>query len=379
LEIKAQNIDIINLLANVTDKHYNLTRKISTDARKFLGDTKFMSVTLADIARELGISKMTVSRAINNDPLVKAKTRERVLEASRRLNYQPNIFARALATNRSHLIGVIVPDLMHSYFAEILHGVGIVARASKLQIVIGNSEEHIAREISEVEALCSRTDGLIIAPTVPQSKMNLYQKMIDDGTKIVLIDRTLEGLDCPMVSTDDVKVGLIATEHLIKLGHRKIGHLRGTMTSTSKYRLEGYKQALAKNDIGFEKSMVRECGLMESDGYRAMQAWIKEGNLPTAIFAVNDPAAIGAMQALEEAGIEVGKDVAIVGGGNIHYGDMLRVPLTTVSWSRGEMGQSAARLLIQLIERNGKDAQNQKVILSPSLVIRKSCGAKSAA
>lgn len=335
-----------------------------------------MSVTLADIARELGISKMTVSRAINNDPLVKTKTRERVLEASRRLNYQPNIFARALATNRSHLIGVIVPDLMHSYFAEILHGVGIVARASKLQIVIGNSEEHVNREVSEVEALRSRTDGLIIAPSLPQSKMNLYRKMIEDGTKIVLIDRTLDGLECPMVRTDDVKVGLLATEHLIRLGHRKIGHLRGTTVSTSKYRLEGYKQALAKNDIRFEKSLVRDCGLMESDGYKTMKAWIKEGNLPTAIFAVNDPAAIGAMQALSEAGIEVGEDVAIVGGGNIHYGDMLRVPLTTVSWSRGEMGQSAARLLIQLIEGNGKDVPNQKVILSPSLVVRKSCGAK---
>src|SRR5215203_5020959 len=145
---------------------------------------KPMPVTLADIARELGVSKMTVSRAINNHPLINAETRARVLEVARRLNYQPNQHARALATNRSHLIGVIVPDLMHSYFAEILHGVGIVARASKLQIVIGNSEEHVTREISEVEALRSRTDGLIIAPSLPQSKMNLYRKMIEDGTKI---------------------------------------------------------------------------------------------------------------------------------------------------------------------------------------------------
>lgn len=339
-----------------------------------------MSVTLADIARELGVSKMTVSRAINNDPLVSTKTRERVLEISRRLNYQPNIFARALATNRSHLIGVIVPDLMHSYFAEILHGIGIVARATKLQIVISNSEEHIDREISEVEALRSRTDGLIIAPCLSQSKMNFYQQMIDDDSKIVLIDRTLEGLGCPMVSTDDLAVGTLATEHLIQLGHRKIGHLRGTTTSTSKKRLEGYKRALEKHNLPIEKNLVRECGLMEADGYRAMQAWIKGGSLPTAIFAVNDPAAIGAMQALEEAGISIGEDIAILGSGNIHYGDMLRVPLSTVSWSRGEMGQSAARLLIQMIENNGngksKELQDQKVILAPSLVIRKSCGAK---
>jgi LacI family transcriptional regulator len=337
-----------------------------------------MGVTLVDIANELGISKMTVSRAINNDPLVNSKTRERVLEASRRLNYQPNIFARALATNRSNLIGVIVPDLMHSYFAEIMKGIGAVARSAKLQIVIGNSEEHLNREISEVEALRSRTDGLIIAPALPQSKVNLYKKMIEDGTKIVLIDRTLEGLNCPMVMTDDLAVGQIATEHLIKLGHRKIGHLKGTTTSTSRKRLEGYKQALANHNLKFEKSLVRECGLMESEGYEAMKNWIKEGNLPSSIFAVNDPAAIGAMQALNEANIKVGEDIAIVGCGNIHYGDMLAVPLTTVSWSRSEMGQTAARLLIQMIENTGnsKEIEAPKVILSPSLVVRNSCGDK---
>ena len=337
-----------------------------------------MSVTLADIARELGLSKMTVSRAINDDPLVNAKTKARVLEVSRRLNYQPNHFARALVTNRSFLIGVIVPDLMHSYFAEIMHGIAAFARAANYQIVIGNTEEHVSREVSEAEALRWRTDGLIIAPAVPLSKADIYREMIKNGTKIVLIDRTLEGVDCPMVTTDNVEVGLIGTEHLIKLGHTRVGHLKGTSTSTSRERLEGYKQALSRNDLPSDKSMVRECGLMESDGYAAMKAWIKSGDLPTAIFAVNDPAAIGAMQAMTEAGLEIGKDIAIVGGGNIHYGDMLRVPLTTVSWSRSEMGQAAARLLIQLIEGADNDSGHQKVILSPTLVIRESCGAKKA-
>ena len=335
-----------------------------------------MSATLADIARELGISKMTVSRAINNDPLVKAKTRERVLEVSRRLNYQPNHFARALVTNRSFLIGVIVPDLMHSHFAEILHGITAVARSSNYRIVIGNTEEHVAREVSEADALRVRTDGLIIATCATGSKTGVYKKMIAAGTRIVLIDCTLEGVDCPTVTTDDIEVGLLAAEHLINLGHREIGHLQGTTTSTSKKRLEGYKQALARHNIAYDRSLVRDCGLTESDGYRVMNEWIKDGDLPKAIFAVTDPVAVGAMQALHEAGIRVGKDVAIVGGGNIRYGDMLRVPLTTVSWSRGEMGQSAMRLLIQLIEGKGKETADQKVILPPTLIVRESCGAK---
>jgi LacI family transcriptional regulator len=336
-----------------------------------------MSVTLADIARELGLSKMTVSRAINDDPLVNAKTKERVLAVSKRLNYQPNHFARALVTNRSFLIGVIVPDLMHSYFAEIMHGISSFARSANYQIVIGNSEEHVAREISEAEALRWRTDGLIIAPTVPLSKADIYKAMIKDGTKLVLIDRTLEGLNCPMVTTDNFDVGVIGTEHLIGLGHARIGHLRGTATSTSRERLDGYKQALNKNGIDIDKTLIRECGLMESDGYAAMKSWIKDGDLPTAIFAVNDPAAIGAMQAMTEAGIKIGEDLAIVGGGNIHYGDMLATPLTTVSWSRSEMGQSAARLLIQMIEGTNTDSGNQKVILSPTLIVRSSCGSKT--
>ena len=333
-----------------------------------------MSVTLADIARELGLSKMTVSRAINENPLVNSKTRERVMEVARRLNYQPNHFARALVTNRSYLIGVIVPDLMHSYFAEILHGIGAYARSANYQIVIGNSEEDVTREIAEAEALCWRTDGLIVAPTVTPAKADTYKAMLRSGSKLVFIDRTLDNVNCPMVTTDNVQVGVLATEHLLNLGHQRIGHLRGTTTSTSKERLEGYKTALSRKGIVLDKSLVRECGLMEADGYRAMKAWIKDGDLPTAIFCVNDPAAIGAMQALTEAGVKIGEDIAIVGGGNIHYGDMLRVPLTTVSWSRTEMGQAAARLLIQSIESNNGDAGQQKVILSPSLIVRQSCG-----
>jgi len=337
-----------------------------------------MSVTLADIASELGISKMTVSRAINNDPLVNAKTRERVLEVSSRLNYQPNHFARALVTNRSFLLGVIVPDLVHSYFAEILHGIGTYARPANFQIVIGNTEEHVAREVSEVEGLRWRTDGLIIAPSLPQSKADVYRSMLRDGTKIVFIDRTLDDVDCPMVTTDNVEVGRLATEHLINLGHERIGHLRGTTISTSKERLEGYKQALNKNRIAYDRKLVRECGVMESDGYRVMQSWIKAGDLPTAVFAVNDSVAIGAMRSLAEAGLRIGEELAIVGAGDIHHGDMLGVPLTTVSWPRSEMGQTAAKLLTQSIEGNSSGAGNRKVILPPTLIVRRSCGAELA-
>ncbi|HWW76749.1 MAG TPA: LacI family DNA-binding transcriptional regulator, partial [Pyrinomonadaceae bacterium] len=163
-----------------------------------------MPVTLADIARELGVSKMTVSRAINDHPLVNAETRARVLEVARRLNYQPNQYARALATNRSHLIGVVVPDLMHSYFAEICRGVEAFARPLGYRNLICNTDEDAAKELDETEALLPRTDGLIVASSLPPGKVGFYRRIIKEGAKVVFIDRRLKGLNGPVVTTDDV-------------------------------------------------------------------------------------------------------------------------------------------------------------------------------
>ncbi len=152
----------------------------------------------------------------------------------------------------------------------------------------------------------------------------------------------------------------------------------GTAASTAALRFEGYKQALAKNRISFDPLLLRECGFTERDGYESMSGWLNEGNVPSAIFAANDPAAIGAMSALTEAGLRIPQDVAIVGGGNIHYGDMLNVPLTTVAWSTWEMGREAAQLLIEMIEGKRK-SKEQHIIVEPELVVRESCGAATAA
>lgn len=338
-----------------------------------------MPTTLADIAQELGVSKMTISRAINNHPEINAETRNRVLEVARRLNYRPNQHARALATNRSYLLGMLVPDLMHSYYAELLRSIEAVARPAGFQIVICNTEEDAGREISEAQALLHSTDGLIVASALPPTETTQYRKMIKDGAKIVLVDRELANLRCPVVITDNVQVGRLATEHLISLGHRRIGHLRGTAVAVAAERFEGYKQALAKHALPFDPALVRECGFRDSEGYEAMRGWIAAGDFPSAIFVVNDPAAIGAMRAIEQAGLCVGQDVAIIGSGNIHYGDMLRVPLTTISWSRAEMGQAAAEILLKLIDNSLSGAKAApRIVIPPELVVRQSSGAANA-
>ena len=336
-----------------------------------------MPVTLEDIARALNVSKMTVSRAINNHPEISRATRERILATARQMNYRPNQFARALTTNQSYLIGIVVPDLMHSYFAEICRGVETHARPVGYQNLICSTEEEPRKEQDEIEALLSRTDGLIVASAMTGSEIKFYRELLSDGAKIVLIDRVLDGLRCSAVTTDDVGVGLLATEHLIKLGHRRIGHLRGTKASTSLQRLEGYRRALAKAHIRVRKELVRDCGFTEPEGYGAMKEWIASGNLPTAIFAANDPAAIGAMAAMNDSGLKVPEDVAFVGAGSIHYGDMLRVPLTTVAWSTAKMGQAAAELLLALIRDKNGPRKHRHIRVPPELVIRQSSAAPS--
>jgi len=335
-----------------------------------------MPTTLEDIARALKVSKMTVSRAINNHPEISRETRERILAVAQKMNYRPNQFARALTTNRSYLIGIVVPDLMHSYFAEICRGVELHARPAGYQNLICSTDEDPGKEMAEIEALVSRTDGLIVASALSEKETRLYRQLIRDGGRIVLIDRLLEGLKVSAVVTDDVLVGKLATQHLIKLGHRRIGHLRGTTASTSRQRFEGYMHAMSEAGLRVPAEAIRDCGFTEDDGYLAMKSWIADGGLPSAIFAANDPAAIGAMTAFHEAGINVPQDVAIVGAGRIHYGDMLRVPLTTVSWSTLEMGQTAANLLLESITEKAKPA-TRHVVVKPELVIRQSCGART--
>jgi LacI family transcriptional regulator len=328
-----------------------------------------MPVTLEDIARALNVSKMTVSRAINNHPEISRQTRARILATAQKMKYRPNQFARALTTNHSYLIGIVVPDLMHSYFAEICRGVESQARPVGYQNLICSTDEEAHKEKDEIEALLSRTDGLIVASTLSTSEAKFYRRLLSEGANIVLIDRVLEGLRCSAVTTDDVEVGKLATEHLIKLGHRKIGHLRGPDVSTSVKRFQGYKETIAKARL---KPLVRDCGFTETDGHAAMKKWIAKGDLPTAIFAANDPAAIGAMAAISEAGLKVPDDVAFVGAGNIHYGDMLSVPLTTVSWSKSAMGLEAAKLLLELIKGQKTNRKHRTITVAPELLIRRS-------
>jgi LacI family transcriptional regulator len=334
--------------------------------------------TLSDIAREAGVSKMSVSRAINNGPKISPEARQRILKVARRLNYQPNRYARALTTNRSYLIGIVVPDLTHSFFAEMSRGIESCTKPAGYQNLMCNTDEDPVLEINEVSALLGHTDGLIIATTLAPTDTKFYRKVIKDGAKIVLVDRYLNGIHCPVVRTDDVMAGMLGAEHLIKLGHREIGYLCGVRTSNALDRFLGYKQALKKYKLPFDPSLVRLSGFpYEGTGYEVVANWIKEGRMPRAVLAFSDPAAIGAMRAATDAGLRVPEDLAIVGCGRIRYGDLLRVPLTTVGWPAKGIGGAAANQLIEMIGANrGQTGKVQPTIFPPELIVRGSCGGK---
>src|SRR6185369_16374338 len=191
-----------------------------------------------------------------NNALISPETRRRVLEVARRMNYQPNQHARALATNRSYLIGIVIPDLMNLYFAEVTRAIESIARPAGFQLLICSTDEDPTREIGQVEALLHRTDGLIISSALAPTETRAYRKMLQDGARIVLVDRNMRKLRCPAVATDNVRVGMLATQHLLSLGHRRIGHLCGDDSSVSSERRQGYEQALTKRRIRVDESLV---------------------------------------------------------------------------------------------------------------------------
>ena len=326
-------------------------------------------VTIQDIAADLGLSAMTVSRALNDHPDVKAETRQRVEERARELNYRPNRWARSLVTQRSHVIGVVIPDISHTFFADIMGGVQEIIEADGYTLMLCHSAGSAARERREIDMLIgSRADGLIVASTFAASEPELFVDLQRQGVPFVLVDRYFEGLDCARVHTDDRLAGKLAARHMLELGHRKLAFLAGPPVSPSIERLQGFREALAEAGVSLPNDYIRSAGFSFEEGLRAMSELLQLSDLPTAVCAVNDPAALGAVRACQEAGLAIPRDISITGAGAIEP-DYLPTPfLTTTIWRREEIGRQAALLLLQLID--GGMPENLEVILAPYLVQR---------
>jgi LacI family transcriptional regulator, galactose operon repressor len=335
------------------------------------------TTTMKRIAGELGVSITTVSKVLNNREDIGHATRERVLAKVAELGYQPNAVARSLTLRRTHTLGVVIPDLMHSFFVEIVAGLETVASARGYGLLLCSSNEDPAKERAEIEMLRQRqVDGIILASVNASGNTDLLQKLGSLGIGLVMIDRDDHPVvKCDRVVTDDVEVGRLATTHLIEQGRKAIAHILGPPIVHAKRRAEGYRASLKEHKLRSRAEWVARGGFMEADGYRAMKKLLAVRPRVDAVFAANDPAAIGAMKAIWDAKLRVPEDIAVVGAGDIALGDLLRVPLSTVSWSRDQQGKEAARLLLDRIGPNPSE-KFQSVVIPPRLIVRRSSGGR---
>lgn len=333
-------------------------------------------VTLKQIAEELGVSAMTVSRAINNRTNVDEKTRKRVLEKARSMGYTPNHIAKSLVSQKSYTIGVVVPEIAHSFFAKVIQGIEEVTFNDNYQLILTHSAEREDREQHALQTLQSmRVDGILISSAETAKDYDLYKRIVESNTSLVFFDRCVKGIGASCVSVDDRAGAYKLTNHLIEHGYRKVAHLCGPRNlSISQERLKGYKKALGEHGISVEENLIIESGFQEKGGYEAMNKLLDDHTTkpPRAVFAANDPSAFGAMEAIYNRGFSIPEDIAIVGFSDEIRAGLTKSPLTTVHQPAYELGKNAAQKLIKTIENENEPAENIQVLTS--LKIRASCG-----
>lgn len=332
-----------------------------------------MAVRLKDIARDLGVSVVTVSKVLRGNSDIGEETRKRVLKRMKELNYQPNMLARGLASGKTYTVGLVVPDLVHPFFAEFAKSLSGVLRKSNRAVILASSEEDPEIERQEIRTLLRRgIDVLLIASCQPNLR-NFYE-LGDERTPYLLFDRNFPHLAAHFVGSNDLMVGEMATGHLIEIGRKRIAHIAGKNTSPSYERLRGFRNTMAEHRLPVPDDYVVVCDHTEERGdkvgYDAMQRLLALRERPDAIFCYNDLTAIGAIQATIAAGLRVPEDIAIIGCGNMPYNDYLRVPLSSVDHGTTELGRIAGELALELV--NSPEQPPKSILVPPTLAVRAS-------
>jgi LacI family transcriptional regulator len=335
-----------------------------------------VAVTIDDVAREAGVSISTVSHVINGTRFVSETTKERVLAAIERLRYEPSSVAQSLKRDKSHAIGLLITDISNPFFTSLVRGVEDVASRAGYSVILCNTDEDPRRELSYLRMLRrKRVDGILLAPTgITQPYLD---SLVEAGFPIVCIDRPSPGRRCDAVLVENAAGACAAVEHLVGLGHRRIGIISGLApVGTSSERLEGYRQALRAHRLREDPLLVREGNSRLDGGYRRMLELLDLPVRPTAVFTTNNLMTLGALGALQARGVRVPEDVAVVGFDDFEWAMVLRPRLTTVAQPTYGIGEAAARLLLERIEKRTDDPP-RRVVLPTRLLVRESCGAGS--
>lgn len=333
------------------------------------------NVTIIDVAEEAGVSYATVSRVLNNDPHVKPETRERVIHSITRLGYTVNQQARNLAGGRSHVVGLLVPDLGTGYIGEIIRGVDEALAAAQYDLMLYTTHRRKTKESAYVTSLTQgMTDGLLLV--LPRDPEEYLVTLRQRRFPYVLVDHQGIGDVESAVGATNWQGGYEATKYLIELGHRRIGFITGTMDlGCSRDRLEGYRAALRDCALPIDPLLVREGDFWQPSGFAAAQSLLALPEPPTAIFASNDVMAFGVMEAVRDRGLRIPEDISIVGFDNIPQAEHVSPQLTTVQQPLADMGREAARMLLALVQE--PERPYRRVELPTQLIVRASTRALS--
>jgi len=336
-----------------------------------------MPVTLKDIARRVGYSVTTVSRALAGYDDVAESTRQLVLETAAEMGYHPNVTARRLQRQRTDTIGFIIPThgprFSDPFFSELLTGIGNYSAEHELDLLV-STQAPGSEEMKTYKRIVSerRVDGLLVVRTRHRDARIAY--LIDQGFPFVAFGRSDVGEDFPYVDVDSRAGVRQLTQHLIDFGHRRIAYIAAPPNLMfASHRMMGYQEALAENSIALDEELVTVGALTQRSGHAAGCDLLTRALRPTAIIASNDLMALGVISAAQGLGLAVGRDVAVTGFDDVPLAEDAHPPLTTLRQPIYEIGQRICEMLIRLLQ--GEILEERHVILQPQLIVRKSCGA----
>ena len=326
--------------------------------------------TIREVSRLAGVSTATVSRVLNGTTNVAPPTRERVLEAIATLDFKPNTFARGLATNRSGGVGITVNEISSPYFGAFIQGVEQVVRARGIHLMVSSGYADAALERASVDFLLERRcDGLVVQADALDDE-TLIELVQGGGAPVVVFGRSVAEIASSCVVLDNELGGALATEYLLRHGHRRIGHVTGPLSyADARDRLIGYRRALEAAGVGFDQRYVVESTFLEEGGALAVARLLERAPELTAIFLANDQMAAGAMRTLRERGHAVPDDVSVVGYDDVFLARYLTPTLTTVRQPLVDMGRAAADLLLARLDGERREVVHR---FDPELVERQS-------
>ncbi len=335
-----------------------------------------MNVTIYDVARESGVSMATVSRVVNNNPNVKPQTRKKVYEAIERLGYRPNAVARGLASKKTTTVGVVIPDISNAIFAEVARGIEDIANMYHYNIILCNADKKKEKEIRVINTLLEKqVDGLLfMGGKVTEEHVHAFQTA---NVPIVLCATTSEQEPIPFVDINHEAAAFDAVTALIVRGHRSIAMISGPMDDPSNglARLQGYRRALETAGIAFDDKYVRIGNYRYETGNDLMPYFLTMHPRPTAVFAANDEMGIGAIHAIQDAGLNVPGDISVIGIDNTRMASMVRPQLSTVAQPMYDIGAVSMRLLTKLM--NKEVVSQSRVVLAHELIVRNSVKANT--